>query len=332
MKRLFSILGLMILSGSALAYRPAGYPPVPYPYQPYPPYPVFRQAPNTFAPPVMPAQPYPYGYPAPAYTPWAWRQAAPVQPAAPASSSEVSPAPATEPESAPVVEAAPVETQQEQTGRAREYQREFLEMLRPIVERENARLRALRTNVQGMLDRLAQDRVTEAERRELLGLARHYRVEGRVLSDPDVREDLLSRIDTIPVALALAQAANESAWGTSRFAREGNNLFGIWTYDESKGIVPKGRAEGAKHLVRKFEGFDESVRYYMHTLNSHPAYQPLRDARSRAREQGERPTALALAGGLVKYSARGESYVEHIRRLITRYRLATLATADQRAG
>ena len=331
MKRLLLIFSSIILSGTALAYRPAGYPPVPYPYQPYPPYPVFRQAPHTFAPPVMPAQPYPYGYPAPAYAPWAWRQAAPAQPAAPASSSEMSPAPATEPEPAPVVEAAPVETQ-ERAGRAREYQREFLEMLRPIVERENARLRALRINVQGMLDRLAQDRVTEVERRELLSLARHYRVEGRVLSDPAAREDLVNRIDTIPVALALAQAANESAWGTSRFAREGNNLFGIWTYDESKGIVPEGRAEGAKHLVRRFEGFSESVRYYLHTLNSHPAYQALRDARSRARGEGERPTAIELAAGLVKYSAKGQSYVKLIRQLITRYQLAALEPANENAG
>jgi Bax protein len=207
-------------------------------------------------------------------------------------------------------------------------------MLLPIVERENDRLRGLRSDVKRLLTDLESGRATDAQRQHLLALARRYRVNGKILEEAEARRDLLTRIDTIPsaLALALAQAANESAWGSSRFAREGNNLFGIWTYDESKGMVPKGRPQGAKYLVRKFENYDASVRYYLHTLNSHPAYQPLRDARAQARSQGKQPEATKLAAGLVRYSAKGELYVKLIRQLIARYQLAGLVAENRRAG
>lgn len=337
MKQLLFVAACLVFSGATVAYQPAGYAQAAYPFAVPP---GFRPPPPRFlAPPVVPVRPYPYAYPG--HVPW--RQPAPV-PARLASPAKASPATEPVPKTVPrpeleenpanvqldpplevqAVSPAPVDT----TDR----QRRFLEMLLPIVERENARIRVLRAEVGRMLERLSVDQLSDAERRRLLQLARKYRVNGKVLSDVAAQEDLLSRIDTIPSALALAQAANESAWGGSRFAREGNNLFGIWTYDESKGIVPKERAKGAKHLVRKFDSFDESVRYYLHTLNSHPAYQPLRDARAKAREQGVEPAATDLAAGLVRYSAKGERYVALIRELIDRYQLAALATQNRRAG
>ena len=166
-------------------------------------------------------------------------------------------------------------------------------------------------------------------RLELRHLARRYRVSGDPVKDPRARDALLRRVDVIPVSLVLAQAANESAWGTSRFAREGNNLFGIWTWDESKGIVPKKRAPGHRHLVRRFDSIQESVRYYLHNLNSHPAYTQLRILRAHAREQGRPLRGSELAAGLTRYSARGEEYVRLIRQLIQRYDLASLVARRQ---
>jgi Bax protein len=84
--------------------------------------------------------------------------------------------------------------------------------------------------------------------------------------------------------------------------------------------------------VRKFDSFDASVRYYLFTLNSHPAYQALRDARAQARAQGAEPAAMDLAAGLVKYSGKGELYVKLIRQLITQYQLAALAVEKRKAG
>ncbi len=349
MKKLLFLLALLAISSVASAYQAMGYAPPPFPQYAPPPYPMPRYAPPRGAYPMV-APPFAYAppyrgpmYPGTVY-PGAMYPgyAAPLPPVAPTAAprSATEPAPVADPPpgdravyAAPGA-ASPEKSQPsaaagsvEKPATAKASQQAFLEMLRPIVERENARLRELRREVQDLLLRLEQGKADEGDRRRLSSLAARYRVPGEILSEPEAGRDLLTRIDTIPPALALAQAANESAWGSSRFAREGNNLFGIWTYDESKGIVPRGRAKGAKHLVRKFHDFDESVRYYIHTLNSHPAYQALRDARAETRARGERPRALDLAGGLVKYSAKGELYVKLIRQLINRYQLASLGKA-----
>lgn len=204
-----------------------------------------------------------------------------------------------------------------------ESQSAFFDRLRPLIEQENRRiteLRALLVDALGVVERgqslssTLQRRVGEA--------ARHYRVDGNPLEDDAARTELLHRVDTIPVSLALAQAANESAWGRSRFAVEGNNLFGIWTYDASKGLVPRQRAEGQTHLVRRFDSIDESVRYYLHNLNSHPAYTELRSLRAQMRDSGEPLDGLGLAAGLGPYSARGDDYIAAIRAMIRRFDLA----------
>ncbi len=211
---------------------------------------------------------------------------------------------------------------------AAERKQRFLQILTPLVLLENERLTGLREEVSVLMARLAAGaELDAAEGRRLTSLARRYRVDGDPLEEPAVRSDLLARIDTIPVSLALAQAANESAWGSSRFAREARNLFGIWTYDESKGIVPRRRGAGKKHLVRRFDSLRDSVRYYMHTLNSHPAYAGLRESRARARDNGEEPSGMALSEGLEKYSAKGLEYVRMIQDMIEDNRLGALESA-----
>ncbi len=208
----------------------------------------------------------------------------------------------------------------------------FLEKLAPIVQRENNRILRLRQQLDDLLRRLdAGEKLPAAESQTLVAAGKNYRVKKNLLDNAEARKELRQKIDTIPASLALAQAVNESAWGTSRFAVEGKNLFGIWTYDESKGIVPKKRSKGKTHLVRIFASLDMSVRYYMHNLNSHPAYKDLREIRAQQRLQGKPIDGMAMAAGLTKYSAKGEEYVRLIRDIIRRYNLAAMenSTAGQ---
>jgi Bax protein len=140
----------------------------------------------------------------------------------------------------------------------------------------------------------------------------------------------LIRIDKIPVSLALIQAAKESAWGTSYFARKGNNLFGHWCFEKGCGIVPRSRPPGANHEVRSFDDVSDSVSAYLLNLNSHPAYAKLRLARYRMRLAGKKPDARLMAAGLRRYSAVGEKYVETVREMIRGNRefLGTQSRAD----
>ena len=219
------------------------------------------------------------------------------------------------------IEVSKPDKQPESNGiQAESNKQAFVDRLRPIIEKENRRLRKLKRRTAEQLAKIAAGgTLADDQDAQLQTLASRYRVEGDILSDKNAQRELLQKIDEIPVELALAQAANESAWGNSRFAREGNNLFGIWTYDESKGMVPRNRAPGKTHLVRVFDSEADSVRYYMHTLNSHPAYAELRRIRTDLRSRGQSLDGLALAEGLLAYSAKGEEYVRVIRSMIRRF-------------
>jgi Bax protein len=202
----------------------------------------------------------------------------------------------------------------------------FIEKLLPLVAAENERIAKTRRRVLRLLainsDPGRQLDGTDAD--WLRQLARSYRIEDDPLGDATAAAALTDKVDIIPAGLAIAQAANESAWGNSRFAREGNNLFGIWTYDPAKGLKPKNRAAGKTHLVRVYDDIGESVRAYLHNLNSHPAYRALRAERARLRAAGKPLDAIALAGGLSKYSELGEEYVKRIRAMIRDNRLERL--------
>lgn len=141
-------------------------------------------------------------------------------------------------------------------------------------------------------------------------LARRYGTE------PDRLDVLLERVDVVPVSLALAQAAIESGWGTSRFARQGNAIFGQWTTAGGDGLVPSAREEGKTHKVRSFDRLSESVAAYLLNLNTHRAYAKFRALRKEARRRGERPDGWTLALGLDAYSEKGEEYVELLREMI----------------
>jgi Bax protein len=190
----------------------------------------------------------------------------------------------------------------------------FLRMLLPIALAEVRLLREERRFIEDAFARGELDAAVEPGR-SIVTLLAAYRVAGDV-NDPRAREILLRRVDEVPVGLVLAQAANESGWGTSRFAREANNLFGVWTWDEDAGLTPTRRRKGQTHLVRAYEDLRASVRSYLHNLNAGHAYVELRRLRAEMRARGAALDPLALAAGLGPYSQRGDDYVAEIRGMI----------------
>lgn len=186
----------------------------------------------------------------------------------------------------------------------------FFDYLRPLVEQENQRIQKQRQRLLRLLTR--PPRIYE--RKWLSDLARQYRVPSK--PSADLVPKLLKRVDVVPLELALSQAAIESAWGTSRFARLGNNLYGQWCYQPGCGIVPLRRVAGAGHEVRRFDEPQASVAAYVRNLNSHRAYQKLRDRRSALRAAQKPLTAEALALTLNRYSERGQAYVQDLMRFI----------------
>ena len=134
-------------------------------------------------------------------------------------------------------------------------------------------------------------------------------------------EELERRLDIIPASLALAQAALESGWGTSRFARKGNNLFGMWCYEPGCGIVPRKRPAGATYEVASYYSPRESFLAYINNLNAHPAYESLRLRREQSRLEGRSPNGLELADGLYRYSQEQWLYVDKVKSVIRKNNL-----------
>ena len=177
----------------------------------------------------------------------------------------------------------------------------FFDYLRPMVEAENTRIKALRKSL-----------ATQSQE-ELVALAELYNID---TASSDIRAALLKKVDTVPTSLVLAQAAIESAWGTSRFAQQGNNLFGEWCFSKGCGMVPKSRNAQAKHEVRRFNSAAESIHSYMRNLNSHAAYDQLRAKRAQQRAQQQAYNGCFLATGLTSYSQKGQAYVEMVKSFI----------------
>lgn len=143
---------------------------------------------------------------------------------------------------------------------------------------------------------------------------------------------LLQRVDVVPPSLALAQAAEESGWGTSRFAREGNALFGQWTYSGSNGMVPGAAAPSDSHRVRSFASLTEAARAYAFNLNTHRAYAGFRKARAAMRQKGLPLDGLTLTHTLGAYSERKTDYIVTIRSIIQSNGLSRLDDARLRDG
>ncbi len=209
--------------------------------------------------------------------------------------------------------------------RAGKRKRLFIKTMLPAVLRANAAIKADRDFVKAViaLD-IPPGELPDKMRRKLRALAEAYEV------DPNNLAALKRRVDIVPPALVLAQAAIETGWGTSRFAQQGNAIFGQHTSDpDDRGMVPKG-LEDPSFRVRAFEIVTGAVEAYLRNLNTHPAYAELRRIRAEARARGDYPDGPEMAAGLADYSARGQDYVEDIRLTIRANDLQAFADARLR--
>ena len=176
----------------------------------------------------------------------------------------------------------------------------FFNYLLPVIHKKNSEIVALRNAISN----------NELNDNQLNDLAKKYRVE------TPSKEELLNVIDILPPSLVLAQAANESDWGRSRFAKDFNNYFGIWCFTKGCGVIPKDRDEDATHEVASFNSLEDCIDYYVLNINRSYAYEDLRLMRKNQRENLQPITGTLLAQGLGNYAFPGDEYIESIQTLI----------------
>ncbi|BBG66812.1 possible periplasmic protein [Hydrogenimonas sp.] len=190
----------------------------------------------------------------------------------------------------------------------------FVKILYPLILKEEEKIKRERAFVKAFFSHFTEDGIANPEAAaKLAKIAKKYRIKS--LYD---KREYLKRIDTIPVSLVLAQAAIESNWGKSRFAKEANNLFGEWTWGK-RGIVPKNRPEGERYKIRIFPSLEASIASYMRNLNRHWAYSEFREARLAAREKGLPFTGFVAAAYLKRYSQMGERYTHMVKLTIRKH-------------
>jgi len=183
----------------------------------------------------------------------------------------------------------------------------FIQIVLPLVLSENEQILVERKKIIS-LSKLKK--ISKADKKWLENKFKYYKVkEGNF-------EKLLERADIIPPSLAIAQAAYESGWGTSRFALEGNSLFGQRTWARNAGILPLDRGENQTFKVTKFDIIRASVKAYKKNLNSHASYEALRQERLLMRENSEVISGLELSKHLINYSEIKEKYVFYLQQII----------------
>jgi len=188
----------------------------------------------------------------------------------------------------------------------------FVRVILPLVLQANELVRHERERILKL--NVRRDNLGQADMVWLRAVAKKYGV-----AEDDRRKlfaELKLRVDTVPASLALAQAAEESGWGTSRFALEGNAVFGQWTYKQGKGIVPAARDEGKRHEIKAFSGLRSSIAAYVHNLNTHWAYVEFRSGRAVAQKRHSVPEGAKLIETLHKYSQRGADYIRTIKTIM----------------
>ena len=187
----------------------------------------------------------------------------------------------------------------------------FIKIVLPLVVAENAKILDDRLKLTNILSRKS---TTDSEKQWLRQKFLEYKVKGGNV------EELKTRMDIIPVSIALAQAAKESGWGTSRFALEGNAIFGQWTWN-GKGIEPLMRDEKKNHKILKFPILRASVKAYKNNLNTHKSYKEFRDKRKVLRNKNKEITGLSLTKTLENYAQTGSEYTKILAQIIKQNRL-----------
>ena len=187
----------------------------------------------------------------------------------------------------------------------------FIQIVLPLILEENQRIKLERKRLFVILNK---NNNSDSERKWLKNKFKQYGVVNRDLTT------LKIRMDEIPVSLAIAQAAKETGWGTSRFALDGNALFGQWTYT-GEGIKPASADIDAKHKVMKFKVLQASVRAYQRNLNTHSSYRMFRKVRAIQRDNYGKLNSLELVNHLDKYAATGKEYTRILKQIIEQNKL-----------
>jgi len=204
--------------------------------------------------------------------------------------------------------------------------KEFLARFLPEIQKANNRILIQRNKALDIRDTLeTDDQLSKFNINELNKLLLQYRLD-RLESDPPPPaeqlsssiQQLLKRADIIPIKLVMAQAIIESGWGSSKFAKEGNNYFGVHCYTEGCGVKPAGN-DSAKFFVKTYPSEMAGIEDYLWILNTGHAYKDLRKTRQELREEGKNIDALAMARGLESYSIKGEAYVNMVSNIIKNY-------------
>ena len=190
----------------------------------------------------------------------------------------------------------------------------FIKIILPLIIEENNRIKLDRRKLFSILNK---NKNSKNEKKWLDLKFKQYGVVNKDLST------LKIRMDVIPVSLAIAQAAKETGWGTSRFALEGNALFGQWTWS-GEGIKPAGADNDATHKVMKFKILKSSVRAYQRNLNTHQSYKEFRLARAELRDNKMKLDSLILSNYLDKYAETGKAYVKILKQIIKQNNLTEL--------
>jgi len=182
----------------------------------------------------------------------------------------------------------------------------FIQIVLPLILEENNLIKLDRKKLFVILNK---NNNSKKEMNWINSKFKQYGVDKKDLSTLKVR------MDEVPVSLAIAQAAKETGWGTSRFAIEGNALFGQWTWSE-EGIKPSAASNDSSHKVMKFKILKASVRAYQRNLNTHSSYKEFRKVRAEQRDRGEKLNSLELVNYLDKYAATGKKYTDVIKKII----------------
>ena len=189
----------------------------------------------------------------------------------------------------------------------------FIHTIAKAAQSGNAESLKIRT---WLAQRYVYFRLSPQDQAIVLDLADEYWVNVDDKSFKQIVGELLIKIHEVPPSLVVAQAINESGWGRSRFAREANNLFGMWCYTPGCGLVPERRRANDKHEVKRYASIQDSVDEYLRNINRNKAYIELRELRARQRQRMQLLSGEYLAQGLSEYSSIGAEYVNRIRNII----------------
>ena len=203
-------------------------------------------------------------------------------------------------------------------GNTKQKRELFIQIILPLILDENLKITEDRKK---LFKILSKNFNTVGERVWLKRRFNEYKID-----DGDLAK-LKMRMDIVPVSIAIAQAANESGWGTSRFALEGNALFGQWTWSK-KGISPKNKDPNQSHKVLQFQVLKASVKAYKNNLNTHNAYKNFREARAKLRQENKEIIGTELTKYLKRYASIGEKYVVILDDIIRKNSLTDFDTAD----